>query len=110
MGLDEQMRLYITLPLVACAVYPFLYGLTNLLRGVFAGAHQTGMLGRSTIAKMGYMLCLWGATTLYPVPIPGVALAIFLLLSAELVEFIYLRRQKRQLRAAGHLAAIPKSA
>jgi len=109
MGLDTEMRLYITLPLIACAIYPFLYGLTNLLRGVFAGAHQTGMLGRSTITKMCYMLCLWGATTLFPIPVPGIALAIFLLLSAEFIEFLYLRQQRRQLRASGLLAAIPKS-
>ena len=110
MGLDSEMRLYITLPLVACAIYPFLYGMTNLLRAVFAGAHRTGMLGRSTFVKTGYMLCLWGLSSFYPLPLPGIILAVFLLLSAELIEFSYLFRQRQQLRAVGLLAAIPKSA
>ena len=110
MGLASDMRTYITLPLIACAIYPFLYGMTNLLRGVFAGAHRTGMLGRSTIAKTCFMLTMWLATIFIPVPASGIALAIFLLISAESVEYFYLRHQRRQLRAAGHLAAVPKSA
>ena len=70
MGLDAEMRAYIVLPLIISAFYPFLYGMTNLLRGVFAGAHRTGMLGRSTIAKSCFMLALLGLTSLYPIPIP----------------------------------------
>ncbi len=109
MGLDEQMRLYITWPMIACAVYPFLYGLTNLLRGVFAGAHRTGMLGRSTLAKTGYMLGIWALAGFLTVPVSGVVLAIFLLISAEIVEYLYLRQQRRQLCASGLLAPVPKS-
>ncbi len=110
MGLDPQMRAYITWPMLACAVYPFLYGLTNLLRGVFAGAHRTGMLGRSTIAKTTFMLGVWAVSSFYPAPVTGVVLAISLLLSAEAIEFLYLRYQKRQLQSDGLLAAVPKSA
>ncbi len=110
MGLAPDMRLYITWPLIACAGYPFLYGMTNLLRGVFAGAHRTGMLGRSTIAKMCYMLCVWILCSFFTIPVAGITLAIFLLISAEGIEFFYLRRQQQQLRSTGHLAAIPKSA
>lgn len=110
MGLDAGMRDYITIPLIICALYPALYGLTNLLRGIFAGAHRTGMLGRSTIAKTGYMLCAWGISSIYQIPLPGIAVGIFLLISAELLECSYLYRQKQQLRSRGHLAAVPKSA
>ena len=109
-GLEPEMRHYITWPLITCAIYPFLYGMTNLLRGVFAGAHRTSMLGRSTIAKTCYMLCLFGLSTFYTIPVPGIALAIFLLISAEAIEYIYLYRQRQQLQSAGLLAAIPKSA
>jgi hypothetical protein len=110
MGLAPDMCLYITWPLIACAGYPFLYGMTNLLRGVFAGAHRTGMLGRSTIAKTCYMLCIWVISSFFTIPVSGIDLAILLLISAEGVEFFYLRHQQRQLHLSGHLAAIPKSA
>jgi len=110
MGLEDGLRHYITWPLIACAIYPFLYGLTNLLRGVFAGAHRTAMLGRSTVAKTAYMLCLWTLASFFSLPLPGVTLAIFLLISAEMIEYVYLRRQQRQLLSAGLLEATPKSA
>ena len=110
MGLDDTMRSYITWPLIVCAVYPFFYGMTNLLRGIFAGAHRTGMLGRSTIAKSCFMLAVWGTTVYVTVPISGIFFAIFLLLCAESVELLYLQRQKRQLTSSGLLAPVPKSA
>lgn len=68
------------------------------------------MLGRSTIAKTAYMLCAWGLSSFYAIPLPGIAVAIFLLISAELLECLYLYRQKQQLRSRGRLAAVPKSA
>ncbi len=97
MGLDLDMRHYITWPLTACALFPFLYGATNLLRGWFAGAHLTARLGRSTFYKALLMVVLWPVIVIPPLPLPGIAAAIFLLLAAELCEMGYLYRQRGQL-------------
>ena len=97
MGLDTPMRAYLSLPLAACALYPLLYGASNLLRGWFTGHHRTALLGRSTIYKTGYLLAAWALLTAFPLPLPGVAVAIFLLLSAELCEAVYLYRQRLRL-------------
>jgi len=97
MGLDLDMRHYITWPLTACALFPFLYGATNLLRGWFAGAHLTARLGRSTFYKALLMVVLWPVIVIPPLPLPGIAAAIFLLLAAELFEMGYLYRQRGQL-------------
>ena len=94
MGLDEAMRSYIALPMAVCSVFPLLYGGSNLLRGLFAARHRTGLLGRITLYKVGYLLLCWALLSLVPLPVPGVALALFLLLSAELIELHYLRRHK----------------
>jgi len=99
MGLDPGMRAYIALPLAACALYPLLYGAANLLRGWFTGQHRTSLLGRSTIYKSGLLLLAWGLLTLWPLPLPGVAVAILLLLTAEVCEVAYLQRQRRHLLA-----------
>lgn len=97
MGLDTTMRHYLAWPLTACAVFPFLYGAANLLRGWFAGEHLTGRLGWSTCYKVLFLVLLWPAIIVLPLPIPGIAVAIFLLLSAELCEAGYLHRQRRRL-------------
>ena len=98
MGLDADLRSYITWPLTACALFPLLYGAANLLRGWFAGAHLTGRLGLSTFYKALLMLMLWPVFTMTSLPLPGIAVAIFLLLAAELCEAGYLYRQHRRLR------------
>jgi len=100
MGLDAAMRAYIALPLAACALYPYLYGAANLLRGWFTGEHRTGQLARSTVYKTLYLLACWGLLALVPLPVPGVALAVFLLTSAELCEAWYLQRQRIRLQPA----------
>jgi len=97
MGLDPEMRHYITWPLTACALFPLLYGATNLLRGWFAGAHLTTRLGRSTFYKALLMVVLWPIIVIPQLPLPGIAVAIFLLLAAELCEMGYLYRQRGQL-------------
>jgi len=97
MGLDAQMRLYIAWPLTACALFPLLYGAANLLRGWFSGAHLTGKLGRSTFYKALLMLAFWPLIVVPPLPFPGIAIAIFLLLAAEAGEAGYLYRQRRRL-------------
>ena len=97
MGIADELRLYITWPLAACAIFPLLYGAANLLRGFFAGAHRTGLLGRSTMWKSAYLGGAWGFSLLSPLPVSGVVQAVFLLLSAELLEAWYLRRQRLQL-------------
>lgn len=102
MGIAPELRTYLRLPLAACAVFPLLYGAANLLRGYFAGAHQTAELGRSTFYKALFTLACWPLITLTPHSLPGVFVGVLLLLSAELVEAGYLRRQRTtQLRLAG---------
>jgi len=97
MGLDAGMRDYITWPLTACALFPLLYGAANLLRGWFAGAHLTGRLGLSTLYKAVLMLIIWPLVTTTSLPLPGIAVAIFLLLAAEFCEAGYLYRQRSRL-------------
>jgi hypothetical protein len=97
MGLDSDMRNYITWPLTACALFPFLYGATNLLRGWFAGAHLTSRLGRSTFYKALLIIALWPVIVIPQLPLPGIAIAIFLLLAAELCEMGYLFKQRGRL-------------
>ncbi len=97
MGLDTAMRYYIAWPLTACALFPLLYGFSNLLRGWFAGAHLTTRLGRSTGYKALLMVALWPVILTRPLPLPGIAVAICLLLVAELCEAGYLYRQRKQL-------------
>ncbi len=98
MGLNDEMRSYIIIPLLLCALYPILYGASNLLRGAFAGAHKTAFLGKSTIWKSFYMLVCWGIFTLFPPQLAGVFVGVALLLTAEAIEVLYLKRQKRTLQ------------
>jgi len=97
MGLDSAMRHYIIWPLTACALFPLLYGGSNFLRGWFAGAHLTTRLARSTVYKALLMVALWPVFLTWPLPLPGIAVAIFLLLAAESFEAGYLYRQRRKL-------------
>lgn len=106
MGLDAEMRAYIALPLACCALYPVFHGAANLLRGLFTHNHQTGLLGRATLYKVLYMLICWGALLLVPLPVPGVAVAIFLIVSAEFFELLYMRRHC-QVRAPALFAGAP---
>jgi hypothetical protein len=97
MGLDSAMRHYIAWPLTACALFPLVYGVSNLLRGWFSGAHLTGRLGRSTGYKALLMVVLWPVFVAFPLPLPGISVAIFLLLAAELCEAGYLYQQRARL-------------
>ena len=99
MGLDSTMRHYIAWPLTACALFPLVYGAANLLRGWFAGAHLTTRLGRSTCYKALLMVVLWPVVLTFPLPLPGIAVAIFLLLAVELFEAGYLYQQRVRLLA-----------
>jgi hypothetical protein len=98
MGVAPGLRNYLTLPLAGCAIFPFFYGAANLLRGYFAGAHQTARLGYSTLYKLLFILLCYPLLVWLKMPLPGIVIGVFLLLSAELVEAGYLRRQRsRQL-------------
>ena len=97
MGLDSAMRHYIAWPLTACSLFPLLYGASNLLRGWFSGAHLTARLGRSTCYKVLLMMVLWPVIILLPLSLPGIAVAIFLLLAAEFCEAGYLYQQRLRL-------------
>ncbi|MEJ2199900.1 MAG: MATE family efflux transporter [Desulfuromonadaceae bacterium] len=93
MGIETGLRHYIAWPMAGCTIFPLLYGAANLLRGFFAGAH----LGRSTLFKSLFLAGCWGLSLLLPLPVPGIALAVALLLSAETLEAWYLLRQRRRL-------------
>ena len=102
MGIDSTLRNYLALPLAVCAFFPLLYGATNLLRGYFAGAHQTERLGLSTLVKTLFISCCYPLFVWIPMPVSGIASGILLLLGAELVEAGYLRQQRnRQLALTG---------
>ena len=95
MGLDAQMCDYIALPLACSALYPLLYGSTNVLRGYFTTQHRTFELGRSTVYKIVFLLLVWGILLLFPLPLPGIAIAVFLLVASELCESSYLIWRRR---------------
>ncbi|PLX94397.1 MAG: hypothetical protein C0620_06090 [Desulfuromonas sp.] len=90
-GLAESLRQYIVLPLSLCAVFPLAYGGTNLLRAYFTANHHTVILGQATLVKFAYLLFCWLLSLIIPVQIPGILLAIFLLISSELAEAWFLR-------------------
>lgn len=96
LGVETDLRHYLQLPLAACSIFPFLYGLTNLLRGWFAGADQTGQLGRSTLLKSGFLLILWWPLVAWQPPVSGIIIAVGLLLAAEILESSYLYHQRQQ--------------
>ncbi|WP_303723036.1 hypothetical protein [Malonomonas rubra] len=96
LGVESELRHYLRLPLAACAIFPLFYGGCNLLRGWFSGAHQTGKLGHSTFLKSGFLLLLWLPLVKLQLPVSGIAIAIALLLAAEIIEVLYLRRQRQK--------------
>ncbi len=96
LGVKNDLRTYLQWPLAACAVFPAFYGLTNLLRGWFAGADQTTQLGRSTLLKSGFLLLLWWPLVSWQPPVSGIAIAISLLIAAEILESSYLYWQRHQ--------------
>jgi hypothetical protein len=98
MGLDAATRAYIALPLAGCSLYCYLYGAVSLLRGWFTGEDRTSELGRSVIYKVLFLGVCWGALLLFPLPVPGVAVAVFLLMAAELCEAWYLHHRRKRLR------------
>lgn len=96
LGVETDLRLYLQLPLAACSFFPFFYGLTNLLRGWFAGADQTRQLGRSTLLKSGFLLLSWWPLIIWQPSVSGISIAIGLLLAAEILESSYLYYQRHQ--------------
>ena len=93
-GLAESLRHYIILPLSLCAVFPLAYGGTNLLRAYFTATHHTVILGQATLVKFAYLLLCWLISLVIPLQIPGILLAIFLLISSELAEAWFLRLRR----------------
>jgi hypothetical protein len=97
MGLDPAMRAIIASPLAACAVYPWLIGASHLLRGWFAEAHLTPVLGHATLYKVLLLLACWPPLMLLALPFSGATVAIVLLIAAEAVETWYLHVRRRRL-------------
>lgn len=91
MGLNFDLRHYIALPLAACALYPAFSGIIYLYRGVYSASHRTAFLSWATLCKVAYLCTCWLLLMFGSLTVPGVALAIFLLLSCELCEAWYLR-------------------
>jgi hypothetical protein len=100
LGVAPDLRDYLRLSLAACALFPFMYSVTNLLRGWFSGAEQTARLGRSTLMKSGFLLLAWWPLVTLQLPLPGIVIAIALLLCAEALEAVYLYRQRQRQPAA----------
>jgi hypothetical protein len=96
LGVKNDLRTYLQWPLAVCSVFPVFYGLTNLLRGWFAGADQTAQLGRSTLLKSGFLLLLWWPLVSWQPPVSGITIAISLLIAAEILESSYLYWQRHQ--------------
>ncbi len=99
LGADPELRLYLRLSLGACAIFPFFYGGTSLLRGWFAGADQTTKLSRATIAKCCFLALVWWPLVHFQLPLSGIAIAVGLLVSAEILEasYLYFMRQQQPL-------------
>ncbi|MFO7831447.1 MAG: hypothetical protein R6V18_05625 [Desulfuromonadaceae bacterium] len=97
LGIADDLRMYIVTPLAWCAVFPLFYGATNLLRAHFTGSGQTLVLGQATILKFTYLLLCWLLLPLFAPTISGIALAIFLLISSECAEGLFLRWQRNRL-------------
>ena len=91
MGLNDELRHYIALPLAICALYPAVSGVIYLYRGAYSAKHRTGFLSWATLCKVTYLCTCWLFLMLKTPTVPGVALAIFLLLSCEVCEAWYLR-------------------
>jgi hypothetical protein len=96
LGVELQLLGYLRRPLAACTLFPLLYAATNLLRGWFAGAHKTALLGYSTLFKCAFLLLVWWPLVRYQPPVSGIAIGITLLLCAEGLEAFYLRAQRRR--------------
>ncbi|WP_321365740.1 hypothetical protein [uncultured Desulfuromusa sp.] len=95
LGVEPDLRHYLRWALAACSIFPLFYGLTNLLRGWFAGADQTRQLGHSTLLKSSFLLILWWPLVTWQPPVSGIAIAIGLLLAAEILESCYLYYQRQ---------------
>jgi Na+-driven multidrug efflux pump len=95
LGIETDLRDYLRLAFAACALFPFMYAASNLLRGWFSGAEQTHQLGRSTLIKSSFLLLLWWPLVTWQPAISGIALAIALLVAAEMLEAGYLYRQRK---------------
>ena len=96
LGIADDLRMYIITPLAWCAVFPLFYGATNMLRAHFTGSGQTLVLGQATILKFGYLLLCWLMLPWVAPAISGIGLAIFLLISSECAEGLFLRWQRRR--------------
>lgn len=96
LGVETELRHYLRWPLAGCALFPILYGASNLLRGWFAGVHKTGQLGRSTLLKSSFLLIVWWPIVTLQPPASGIAIGISLLLCAESLEALYLRLQRQR--------------
>lgn len=96
LGVETGLLDYLRWPLAACAIFPLLYAFSNLLRGWFAGAHKTALLGYSTLLKSSFLLLCWWPVLTFELPLSGAMIGILLLLGAESVEALYLRLQRRR--------------
>jgi len=100
LGISIDLRDYLRLAFAACALFPFMYAASNLLRGWFSGAEQTRQLGSSTLIKSFFLLLMWWPLVNWQPPISGIAVAIALLLAAEILEAGYLYYQRKKQPAA----------
>ena len=100
LGVETDLRDYLRFSFAACALFPFMYAASNLLRGWFSGAEQTRLLGRSTVLKSAFLLFTWWPLVAWQPPVSGIVIGIALLLTAETLEAVYLYLQRRKQPAA----------
>ena len=96
LGVEPALSHYMQFALALCAIFPFFYGTSHLLRGWFSSAEKTGLLGQSTILKCCFILLLWWPIVHFQFPVSGITIAIVLLISSEIIEAAYLLLQRRQ--------------
>ncbi len=101
LGVEAELSRYMRLGLALCAIFPFFYGASHLLRGWFSGVEKTALLGKSTIMKCLFILLLWWPLVAWQPPVAGITIAILLLVSSEILEAGYLFMQRLQQRGPG---------
>ncbi len=106
LGVETHLLAYLRWPLAICGFFPLLYAISNLLRGWFAKAHKTSLLGYSTFFKAGLLLLLWQPIIAWQPPVSGAIIGVILLLGAEALEAFYLRYQRKRHLAPGTTIAL----
>jgi hypothetical protein len=94
MGLDTQMRDYIAIPWPAAPLPSFTDRPTSCAA---TSPRNTAPLNSAVDGLRRLLLLVWGIGADLPVPVPGIAIAVFLLVVSEFCESSYLIWRRRSL-------------